>query len=62
VEDYYGPMGRDAVEMIAGGVHRSADSIRAARDGFAEIGVDEFVLIPTVADLEQVDLLAEALR
>jgi hypothetical protein len=43
-------------------VHRSADSIRAARDGFAEIGVDEFVLIPTVADLEQVDLLAEALR
>jgi alkanesulfonate monooxygenase SsuD/methylene tetrahydromethanopterin reductase-like flavin-dependent oxidoreductase (luciferase family) len=62
VEDYYAPMGREMVEMIAGGVHRSADSIRAARDGFAEIGVHEVVFDPTVADLEQVDLLAEALR
>jgi alkanesulfonate monooxygenase SsuD/methylene tetrahydromethanopterin reductase-like flavin-dependent oxidoreductase (luciferase family) len=62
VQDYYAPMGQDAVEMISGGVHRTADAIRAARDGFAEIGVDEFVLVPTVADLAQVDLLAEAVR
>jgi alkanesulfonate monooxygenase SsuD/methylene tetrahydromethanopterin reductase-like flavin-dependent oxidoreductase (luciferase family) len=60
VQDYYAPLGQDAVEMIAGSVHRSADAIRAARDGFREIGVDEVVFVPTVPDPDQVDLLAEA--
>jgi alkanesulfonate monooxygenase SsuD/methylene tetrahydromethanopterin reductase-like flavin-dependent oxidoreductase (luciferase family) len=57
--DYYEPMGRETAEMIAGGAHRSPEAIREAIAGFAEIGVDELVLDPTVPDPAQVDLLAE---
>ncbi|HYO35805.1 MAG TPA: LLM class flavin-dependent oxidoreductase [Geodermatophilus sp.] len=57
--DYYEPMGRETAEMIAGGAHRSPGAIRDAVAGFAEIGVDELVLNPTVSDPAQVELLAE---
>jgi len=57
--DYYAPMGRDTAEMIAGGVLRSPEAIREAIAGFAEIGVDELILDPTVPDPAQVQLLAE---
>jgi alkanesulfonate monooxygenase SsuD/methylene tetrahydromethanopterin reductase-like flavin-dependent oxidoreductase (luciferase family) len=57
--DYYEPMGRETAEMIAGGAHRSPEAIRDAVAGFAEIGVDELVLDPTVSDPAQVELLAE---
>ncbi|SNS24197.1 Flavin-dependent oxidoreductase, luciferase family (includes alkanesulfonate monooxygenase SsuD and methylene tetrahydromethanopterin reductase) [Geodermatophilus saharensis] len=58
--DYYAPMGRETAEMIAGSAHRSPEAIRDAVAGFAEIGVDELVLDPTVSDPAQVELLAEA--
>ncbi|MBB3086824.1 hypothetical protein [Geodermatophilus sabuli] len=57
--DYYEPMGREVAEMIAGGAHRSAQAIKEVIAGFAEIGVDELVLDPTVSDPAQVGLLAE---
>ncbi len=57
--DYYAPQGRETAEMIAGSVLRSPDAIREAIAGFAEIGVDELMLIPSVPDLAQVHLLAE---
>ncbi|MGY1805775.1 LLM class flavin-dependent oxidoreductase [Blastococcus sp. SYSU D00669] len=57
--DYYAPMGREAAEGIAGGAHRSPEAIRDVIAGFAEAGVDELVLDPTVPDVRQVDLLAE---
>jgi alkanesulfonate monooxygenase SsuD/methylene tetrahydromethanopterin reductase-like flavin-dependent oxidoreductase (luciferase family) len=57
--DYYEPMGREVAEMIAGGAHRSPQAIKEVIAGFAEIGVDELVLDPTVSDPAQVDLLAE---
>ncbi len=58
--DYYAPMGRETAEMIAGSAHRSPEALRDAVAGFAEIGVDELVLDPTVSDPAQVELLAEA--
>ncbi len=58
--DYYAPMGREAAEMIAGSAHRSPEAVQEAAAAFAEIGVDELVLDPTVSDPGQVDLLAEA--
>ncbi|MGY1604060.1 LLM class flavin-dependent oxidoreductase [Geodermatophilus sp. SYSU D00815] len=58
--DYYAPMGREAAEGIAGGAHRSPEAVRDVIAGFAEAGVDELVLDPTVPDVRQVDLLAEA--
>ncbi len=57
--DYYGILGRETAEMIAGGTHRSAGALRDVVAAFAEAGVDELILDPTVADPGQVDLLAE---
>lgn len=57
--DYYGPMGQDNAEMIAGSALRSPEAISGAIQGFAEVGVDELILDPTVPDPDQVDLLAE---
>ncbi|MGY1821996.1 LLM class flavin-dependent oxidoreductase [Geodermatophilus sp. SYSU D00079] len=57
--DYYEPMGRELAEMIAGSAHRSPQQIKEVVAAFAEIGVDELVLDPTVSDPAQVDLLAE---
>ena len=58
--DYYQLMGSEVAEMIAGSALRSAEAISGALDAFAQAGVDELILDPTVGDPEQVDLLAEA--
>jgi alkanesulfonate monooxygenase SsuD/methylene tetrahydromethanopterin reductase-like flavin-dependent oxidoreductase (luciferase family) len=57
--DYYGGLGRETAEMIAGGAHRSPAAITDVIAAFAEAGVDELVLDPTVPDPAQVELLAE---
>ncbi len=57
--DYYAPMGADAAEMIAGSALRSPEAISGAVAAFADVGVDELILDPTVPDPGQVDLLAE---
>jgi alkanesulfonate monooxygenase SsuD/methylene tetrahydromethanopterin reductase-like flavin-dependent oxidoreductase (luciferase family) len=57
--DYYGILGRETAEMIAGGTHRSPRALTDVVAAFAEAGVDELILDPTVADPAQVDLLAE---
>ncbi|MDQ3679434.1 MAG: LLM class flavin-dependent oxidoreductase [Actinomycetota bacterium] len=58
--DYYLPMGSEIAEMIAGSALRSVESITSAVDAYAQVGVDELILDPTVSDPEQVDLLADA--
>jgi len=55
--DYYAPMGEMA-GMIAASALRSPDAIRDAVAAFADIGIDELLLDPTVADPDQVDRLA----
>ena len=56
--DYYQPMGSEPAEMIAGGALRSPDAITGALSAYADAGVDELILDPTVPDPQQVDLLA----
>jgi alkanesulfonate monooxygenase SsuD/methylene tetrahydromethanopterin reductase-like flavin-dependent oxidoreductase (luciferase family) len=58
--DYYGFLGPELAQVIAGGAHRSPQAVRDAVAAFTEAGVDELILDPTVGDPEQVDLLAEA--
>jgi alkanesulfonate monooxygenase SsuD/methylene tetrahydromethanopterin reductase-like flavin-dependent oxidoreductase (luciferase family) len=60
LNDYYAFLGRDMAEMIAGGAHRSAGAVTDVVAAFAEAGIDELILDPTIGDPEQVDLLAEA--
>ena len=57
--DYYKPMGDEVAEMIAGSALRSPEAITGAVDAFAQVGVDELILDPTVPDPAQVDLLAD---
>jgi alkanesulfonate monooxygenase SsuD/methylene tetrahydromethanopterin reductase-like flavin-dependent oxidoreductase (luciferase family) len=57
--DYYKPQGAEVAEMIAGSALRSPAAIREAVKGYAEVGLDELILDPTVSDPSQVDLLAE---
>ena len=56
---YYEPMGEQVAGMIADGVLRWPEAVRAAVEGYREAGVDELVLDPSVPDPAQVDLLAE---
>lgn len=56
---YYEPMGEQVATMISDGVLRSPEAVRAAVQGYQEAGVDELVLDPSVAEPNQVDLLAE---
>ncbi len=57
--DYYHPMGSEPAEMIAGSALRSPEAITEALRAYADAGVDELILDPTVPDPGQVDLLAE---
>ena len=57
--DYYGYQGERARMFAEGAYRRAADVTSALRD-FAAVGVDEYVFIPTMADLSQVDRLADA--
>ena len=59
LRDYYKPMGDEVADMIAGGALRSPDAIKGAIAAYEAAGVDELILDPSVADPEQVDLLAE---
>lgn len=57
--DYYKPLGDDTANMIAGNALRSPDAIEGALKAFEDVGVDEFILNPTIPDPGQVDQLAD---
>ncbi|MDQ3954297.1 MAG: LLM class flavin-dependent oxidoreductase [Actinomycetota bacterium] len=58
--DYYGFTGPFATR-IAEGMLSSSQAVAQFVRGYAEAGCDELVLLPAVADLEQIDRLQEAL-
>jgi hypothetical protein len=49
----------DYTEMIAASALRSAGAITGAVAAFADAGFDDLILDPTVADISQVDRLAD---
>jgi alkanesulfonate monooxygenase SsuD/methylene tetrahydromethanopterin reductase-like flavin-dependent oxidoreductase (luciferase family) len=57
---YYEWLGKYA-RMVADSAAIDAETVRQYVAGFADAGCDEFVLFPTSAEPEQVDLLADAL-
>jgi alkanesulfonate monooxygenase SsuD/methylene tetrahydromethanopterin reductase-like flavin-dependent oxidoreductase (luciferase family) len=59
LRDYYDFL-PDFVEFIVEGAVRTPEDARARVKAFEEIGVDEVIFDPTVPDLGQIDLLAEA--
>ena len=61
ISDYYAFMG-PAVDYMTQSILTTPEAVESAIQGFSAIGVDEFILWPTVADLDQVDRLAEIVR
>ena len=59
LRDYYAFLGEWG-DGIADAAPRGAAAVRDAVARFDEAGVDELILDPTVADLREVDLLADA--
>lgn len=57
--DYYGYLG-DLAQTIADWAPRGEQAVKEAAKRYEDIGVDELILDPTVADLREVDLLADA--
>jgi alkanesulfonate monooxygenase SsuD/methylene tetrahydromethanopterin reductase-like flavin-dependent oxidoreductase (luciferase family) len=58
--DYYGFLGEETANMIAGSAARDADTVRTYVGAFSEAGCDELIFFPTVNDPDQVELLADA--
>jgi alkanesulfonate monooxygenase SsuD/methylene tetrahydromethanopterin reductase-like flavin-dependent oxidoreductase (luciferase family) len=58
---YYGFLG-DWAEGLASSAPRTPEAVRERAAAFEELGVDEVIFDPTVASLDQVDRLAEAVR
>jgi alkanesulfonate monooxygenase SsuD/methylene tetrahydromethanopterin reductase-like flavin-dependent oxidoreductase (luciferase family) len=56
---YYGWLG-DWAEAIATGTPRTPQAVRERAAAFEQVGVDELIFDPTVANLDQVDRLADA--
>jgi alkanesulfonate monooxygenase SsuD/methylene tetrahydromethanopterin reductase-like flavin-dependent oxidoreductase (luciferase family) len=54
--DYYGPVG----DRIAAFIPTSPEAIRDVISAFASFGFDEVILDPTIAELEQLDGVADA--
>jgi alkanesulfonate monooxygenase SsuD/methylene tetrahydromethanopterin reductase-like flavin-dependent oxidoreductase (luciferase family) len=59
LRSYYGSMGPWA-EAVAMGAPRGVDAVRQRAAAFEAIGADELIFDPTVPDLDQIDLLADA--
>lgn len=59
---YYAFLGENAKGFAEYGVPRTPEAIKDTIAKFEDAGVDELILDPTVADLKQVDLLADVVR
>jgi alkanesulfonate monooxygenase SsuD/methylene tetrahydromethanopterin reductase-like flavin-dependent oxidoreductase (luciferase family) len=62
LHQYYGYMGAARAEQIAQRMVSTPEDVRTTRDRYLAIGADELILWPCVADLDQLDLLVDALR
>lgn len=61
IHHYYSFIGPIA-DMIANSVPSTPDAVKSAMRAFADVGMDELIFWPTIADLNQVEMLAELVR
>jgi alkanesulfonate monooxygenase SsuD/methylene tetrahydromethanopterin reductase-like flavin-dependent oxidoreductase (luciferase family) len=59
VHDYYSFLGEDTANFVASAASVGADAIKETVAAFEEIGTDELVFNPTLADLDEIAKLAE---
>jgi alkanesulfonate monooxygenase SsuD/methylene tetrahydromethanopterin reductase-like flavin-dependent oxidoreductase (luciferase family) len=58
--DYFAIMGDEAADHLAEDVARDSKAVAAIVQEYADAGVDELIFNPTVAELSQVDRLADS--
>ena len=58
IHDYYSFLGPVA-DYVAQSILSTPEAVKAAIQEFSSIGMDEFILWPTIPDLDQVDRLAD---
>lgn len=58
IRDYYGYMG-EAADYMANAIPSTPEAVKAAIQAYADVGADELMLWPTIAELDQVDRLAD---
>ncbi len=61
IRHYYSFIGPMA-DRIASSAPSTPDAIKGAMSAFSDVGVDELIFWPTIADLNQVEMLAELVR
>jgi alkanesulfonate monooxygenase SsuD/methylene tetrahydromethanopterin reductase-like flavin-dependent oxidoreductase (luciferase family) len=59
VHDYYSFLGDDQANYVASAVSVGPDAIKATAAAFEEIGADELIFNPTLADLDEIGKLAD---
>jgi alkanesulfonate monooxygenase SsuD/methylene tetrahydromethanopterin reductase-like flavin-dependent oxidoreductase (luciferase family) len=59
VRDYYSSLGEELVGLVTDGVATGPGQVKDAVAAFAEIGADEMILNPTVADIDEITRLAD---
>jgi alkanesulfonate monooxygenase SsuD/methylene tetrahydromethanopterin reductase-like flavin-dependent oxidoreductase (luciferase family) len=57
---YYAWLGEEVAGFIIAGAATDADAVRQQIDGYREAGCDELTFFPCSAEIDQIDLLAEA--
>jgi alkanesulfonate monooxygenase SsuD/methylene tetrahydromethanopterin reductase-like flavin-dependent oxidoreductase (luciferase family) len=60
IRDYYLASGEEMAEGAAAGVHGGAEAVKEVVRAFADIGTDELILNPTLADIDEIARLADA--
>jgi alkanesulfonate monooxygenase SsuD/methylene tetrahydromethanopterin reductase-like flavin-dependent oxidoreductase (luciferase family) len=59
IRQYYGWMGDETANQMAGSVSATPDQIRSVVDAFDAMGVDEVIFHPAIGELDQLSKLAE---
>lgn len=59
VADYYASAGQQVVDLIVGGISVGADAVRTTVKAYADLGIDEVIFNPAVADIDEVAHLAD---
>lgn len=59
VQHYYSASGEQVVDLVSSGICAGPDAVRDAVEAYSELGVDEVMFTPAVADIDEVGRLAD---
>jgi alkanesulfonate monooxygenase SsuD/methylene tetrahydromethanopterin reductase-like flavin-dependent oxidoreductase (luciferase family) len=61
VHDYYSGRSSEMADLVAGGVATSAEEVKKVVAAFADLGVDDIVLNPATAALDEIERVADVI-